>query len=145
VPKNPQRFLSRPWARAIPAGVAAILVVAGTAVTHANANASPVDAYRTTAVTTGSVEQRLNLTGTVQRVSQVTQSFAVAGTVTSVAVSVGDAVTAGQPLVPLTQARCGARSLLPRQPRLRPRPPWSPTRVPPRLPPVAPGPPGPRP
>ena len=45
MPKSPQRFLRRPWARrALPAGIAAILVVAGTAVTHANANASPVDA-----------------------------------------------------------------------------------------------------
>ena len=118
MPKSPQRFLPRPWARrALPAGVAAILVVAGTAVTHANANASAVDAYRTTAVTTGSVEQRLNLTGSVQRVSQVTQSFAVAGTVTSVAVSVGDTVTAGQPLAtidpgPLRSAVVAAQATL---------------------------------
>jgi len=118
VPKNPQRFLRRAWVRrALPAGIAAGLVVAGTAVTRANANTSPVDAYRTTAVTTGSVEQRLNVTGSVQRVNQVNQSFAVAGTVTSVAVSVGDTVTAGQSLatidpVPLASAVTAAQATL---------------------------------
>ena len=58
--------------------------------TRANASASPIDTYRTTTVTTGSVEQRLNLTGSVQRVNQVSQSFAVAGTVSSVSASPGD-------------------------------------------------------
>jgi len=99
VPKVPQRFLRRTWVRrALPAGVAAALVVAGTAVTRANANSNPIDTYRTTTVTNGSVEQRLNVTGTVQRVNQVSQGFAVAGKVTSVPVSVGDTVTTGQTL-----------------------------------------------
>ena len=99
MPKVPQRFLRRTWVRrALPAGVAAALVVAGTAVTRANANSNPIDTYRTTTVTNGSVEQRLNVTGTVQRVNQVSQGFAVAGKVTSVPVSVGDTVTTGQTL-----------------------------------------------
>ena len=99
MPEVPQRFLRRTWVRrALPAGVAVALVVGGTAVTRANANANPIDTYRTTTVTTGSVEQRLNVTGSVQRVNQVSQGFAVAGTVTSVPVSVGDTVTTGQAL-----------------------------------------------
>jgi len=118
VPKAPQRFLRRTWVRrALPTGVAAVLVIAGTAVTRANANSSPVDTYRTTTVTNGSVEQRLNVTGSVQRVNQVSQSFAVAGTVTNVAVSVGDTVTAGQALatidtVPLRRAVTAAQASL---------------------------------
>ena len=118
MPDNPKRLLRRTWVRrALPAGIATVLVVAGTAVTRANANSSPVDAYRTTGVTTGSVEQRLNLTGSVQRVNQVSQSFATAGTVTSVAASVGDTVTAGQSLasidpLPLQRAVTAAQATL---------------------------------
>jgi len=66
-----------------------------------SASASPVDTYRTTTVTKGSVEQRLDLTGSVQRVNQVSQSFAVSGTVSSVSVAVGDTVTAGETLANL--------------------------------------------
>jgi multidrug efflux pump subunit AcrA (membrane-fusion protein) len=87
--------------RAIPAGAVAILVVGGTAVVRTNASASPIDTYRTTTVTTGSVEQRLDLTGSVHRVNQVSQSFAVSGTVSRVSVAVGDKVTAGQTLATL--------------------------------------------
>ena len=102
MPEVPQPFLRRTWVRrALPAGVAVALVVGGTAVTRANANANPIDTYRTTTVATGSVEQRLNVTGSVQRVNQVSQGFAVAGTVTSVPVSVGDTVTTGQALATL--------------------------------------------
>jgi multidrug efflux pump subunit AcrA (membrane-fusion protein) len=96
VPKTTQRFLHQRWVRrALPVSVAAVVVIAGTAVTrvNANANASAVDTYRTTTVSTGSVEQRLNVTGSVQKVDQVSQSFPVAGTVTSVPVAVGDTVT----------------------------------------------------
>ena len=118
MPKVPQRFLRRTWVRrALPAGVAAALVVAGTAVTRANANSNPIDTYRTTTVTNGSVEQRLNVTGTVQRVNQVSQGFAVAGKVTSVPVSVGDTVTTGQTLAtidprPLQSAVTAAQASL---------------------------------
>jgi len=93
------------------------LVVAGTAVTRANANSNPIDTYRTTTVTNGSVEQRLNVTGTVQRVNQVSQGFAVAGKVTGVPVSVGDTVTTGQTLAtidpgPLQSAVTAAQASL---------------------------------
>ena len=82
-----------------------------------NASASPVDTYRTTTVTTGSVEQRLDLTGSVQRVNQVSQSFAVTGTVSSVSVAVGDTVKAGQALAaldprPLASATTAAKAAL---------------------------------
>ena len=118
MPETPQRFLRRTWVRrAIPAGVVAALVVAGTAVVRTNASATPIDTYRTTTVSTGSVEQRLNLTGSVQRVNQVSQSFAVAGTVSNVLVSVGDTVKAGQALatldpVPLRGAVTDAQAAL---------------------------------
>jgi HlyD family secretion protein len=82
-----------------------------------NASATPLDTYRTTSVTTGSVEQRLNLTGSVQRVNQVTESFAVDGTVSTVLVSVGDTVKAGQSLatidaIPLRSAVTDAQASL---------------------------------
>jgi multidrug efflux pump subunit AcrA (membrane-fusion protein) len=120
VPRIPQPLLRRPWVRrTLPAGVAAVLVLAGTAVTRANANASPVDTYRTAPVTTGSVEQRLNLTGSVQQVDQVSQGFAVAGNVTSVLVAVGDTVRTGQALatvnpLPLQRALTSAQASLAR-------------------------------
>jgi multidrug efflux pump subunit AcrA (membrane-fusion protein) len=118
VPKTTQRFLHRTWVRrALPVGVAAVVVIAGTAVTRVNANANAVDTYRTTTVSTGSVEQRLNVTGSVQKVDQVSQSFPVAGTVTSVPVAVGDTVTAGQTLatmnpLPLQRALTAAQASL---------------------------------
>ena len=82
-----------------------------------SASASPIDTYRTTTVTTGSVEQRLNLTGSAQRVNQASQGFAVTGTVSSVRVSVGDTVTAGEALaildpVPLRSAVISAKASL---------------------------------
>ena len=116
MPEAQRRLLRRTWLRrTLPAGAVAVLVVAGTAVVRTNANATPVDTYRTTTVSTGSVEQRLNLTGSVQRVNQVSQSFAVAGTISSVLVSVGDSVKVGQALAtldsrPLRSAVTAARA-----------------------------------
>ena len=102
MPEPRKPFQRRTWVRrAVPIGVVAVLVGAGTAVVRTNASATPLDTYRTTSVTTGSVEQRLNLTGSVQRVNQVTESFATDGIVSSVLVSVGDTVKAGQPLATL--------------------------------------------
>ena len=116
MPERPQRLLYRTWLRrAIPAGVVTALVVGGIAVVRANAGANPTDSYRTTTATTGSVEQRLDLTGSVQRVNQVSQTFAVNGTVASVWVAVGDSVRAGQALAtlapqPLRSAVTAARA-----------------------------------
>ena len=111
-------WLRRTWLRrTLPAGVAAILVVGGTLVVRNNASASAADTYRTTTVTIGSVEQRLNLTGSAQRVNQASQGFAVTGTVSSVKVAVGDTVTAGEALatldpVPLRGAVISAKASL---------------------------------
>jgi trimeric autotransporter adhesin len=105
VPDYPRSFLRNAWVRRVlPTGVVAAIVVAGTVVTRANANASPNDIFRTTTVTTGSVQQRLNVTGSVQRVKQVSESFAVAGTLSSVSVAVGDKVASGQRLATLDPA-----------------------------------------
>ena len=118
MPETPRRFLRRTWVRrTLPAGIAAVVIVAGTAVPRANANAGPVDTYRTGTVTTGSVEQRLNLPGAVHQVDQVSQSFAVAGTVSSVRVAVGDTVATGQVLaginpLPLHRAVTAAQASL---------------------------------
>jgi multidrug efflux pump subunit AcrA (membrane-fusion protein) len=109
VPETPKPILRRRrLRRAIPAGVVAVLVVGGIAVVRTNASASPLDTYRTTTVTTGSLEQRLDLTGSVQRVNQVSQSFAVNGTVSSVSVAVGDNVKAGQALATLDPGPLGS-------------------------------------
>jgi multidrug efflux pump subunit AcrA (membrane-fusion protein) len=118
VPETPKPFLRRTWVRrAVPAGAVAVLVVVGTVAVRTNASASPIDTYRTTSVAVGSVEQRLNLTGSVQQVNQVSEGFAVAGTVSNVLVSVGDAVKAGQTLAtldpgPLTSAVTAAKATL---------------------------------
>jgi multidrug resistance efflux pump len=105
VPDFPRSFLRSAWVRRLlPIGVLAATVAAGTVVTRANASASPNDIFRTTTVTTGSVQQRLNVTGSVQRVNQVSESFAVAGTVSSVSVAVGDKVASGQTLATLDPA-----------------------------------------
>jgi multidrug efflux pump subunit AcrA (membrane-fusion protein) len=108
VPEMSRRFLRRTWVRrALPAGGVALLLFCGTVVTRANANAGQPDTYRTATATIGSVEQRLNLTGSVERVNQVTQAFPVTGTVVSVSVSVGDTVTAGEALATLDPAPLG--------------------------------------
>jgi HlyD family secretion protein len=54
--------------------------------------------YRTAAVTRASIEQQLSLKGSVQQVSQSSDSFPTGGTVTSVDVRVGDQVEAGDRL-----------------------------------------------
>lgn len=101
MPELRQSF-NRTWVRrAVPAAAVAVLVIAGTVAVRTNATASPIDTYRTTVVTNGSVEQRLDLTCSVQRVNQASQSFAVSGTVSSVSVAVGDTVTAGQTVATL--------------------------------------------
>ena len=102
MPEIYQSFQRRTWVRrAVPAAAVAVLVIWGTVVVRNSASASPVDTYRTTTVTKGAVEQRLDLTGSVQRVNQVSQSFVVSGTVSSVSVAVGDTVTAGETLASL--------------------------------------------
>ena len=57
--------------------------------------------YRTVEVATGDVSQSVAATGTVSSVTRVDAAFSTAGTVASVAVALGDAVTAGQELATL--------------------------------------------
>ncbi|MFC8733116.1 biotin/lipoyl-binding protein [Luteimicrobium sp. NPDC057192] len=57
--------------------------------------------YRTTPVTTGTVNQTIAATGTVASASRDDAAFSVAGTVGSVKVQVGDTVKAGQVLATL--------------------------------------------
>ena len=55
-------------------------------------------------MTTGTVDQRAGFTGTVQRVDQQTATFKVSGTVSAVAVAVGQTVAKGQQLALLDNA-----------------------------------------
>lgn len=57
--------------------------------------------YRTVEVATGDVSQSVAATGTASSVTRVDAAFSTAGTVASVAVALGDAVTAGQELATL--------------------------------------------
>lgn len=77
----------------------AVLLAAGGVYTASASTGSPTSAdYRTTTVGRGPVGQVLTLTGTAQRVDQVTAAFAASGTVTGIRVKVGDHVTSGQAL-----------------------------------------------
>jgi multidrug efflux pump subunit AcrA (membrane-fusion protein) len=65
---------------------------------------TPATDYRTTVAATGDVTQTVNLTGTVASASRKDVAFGTSGTVGSVAVKVGDSVTAGQTLATLQEA-----------------------------------------
>jgi RND family efflux transporter MFP subunit len=78
-------------------GVAA--VIAGVSLYSATSYGSP--GYRTATVTKSTVTKTLDVTGTLQPVTQAAASFQVAGTVSSVAVSTGQHVNAGQILASL--------------------------------------------
>jgi HlyD family secretion protein len=67
--------------------------------------------YRTGAVTRASVQQQLTLTGSVQQVSQSSERFSSAGTLTSVDVSVGDQVQMGDELAQIDPTRLEAAVL----------------------------------
>jgi HlyD family secretion protein len=75
----------------------AVLAVGGVA--WARTGGSP--AYRTAAVTRGSVTSTLNLVGTITPVQSAAVGFAQSGTVASVDVTAGQSVTAGQTLAQL--------------------------------------------
>jgi len=77
--------------------VAVVALAAGGLVMYARGGAASVQ-YRTAAATLGTVEQTLSLTGNLSSVSQANVNFQVSGTVTSVAVTAGQSVTAGQVL-----------------------------------------------
>ncbi len=93
------------WVR-LTAGGCAVAVVAATAylVLGAGTSNAATSGLRTAAVRTGSVTQTIGLSGSVQRVDQVSASFRTAGTVTSVKVGVGAVVKAGQVLATMQTA-----------------------------------------
>lgn len=70
----------------------------GIGIPVAMAATASVQDYRTAVVGRGTVTQTLRLAGSVQRVNQVTASFAAQAAVTAVDVTVGQTVTAGQKL-----------------------------------------------
>ena len=79
------------------------LLVTGTSVAWATAG-SDGPAYRTAEAGLGSVDQVLVRTGTVEEVLQAAASFPVGGTVSSVAVAIGDEVDEGDVLAKLDRA-----------------------------------------
>jgi multidrug efflux pump subunit AcrA (membrane-fusion protein) len=84
----------------VAAGTTAVVILAGAGTAYA-LQGSQTAAYRTAAVTTGSVSQTLQQSGTIEPVSQATVSFPVSGTVAAVAVEPGQTVTTGQTLAAL--------------------------------------------
>jgi HlyD family secretion protein len=82
--------------------VALVGLMAGGAVFVSRANAPAAKAeIRTQAVTKGSVIQSVAVSGSVAAVNQTKMSFKTAGKVAAIYVSVGQPVTAGQPLAKL--------------------------------------------
>jgi HlyD family secretion protein len=80
----------------------AVLAVAAIVVFAVTGGAQPASTgYRTAAVSTESVDQLLDVVGTVVPVSQAAVAFPVAGTVADVDVKVGDAVASGDRLAGL--------------------------------------------
>ncbi|GAA0626817.1 hypothetical protein GCM10010174_52980 [Kutzneria viridogrisea] len=93
---------NRRWLRGpkLVVGGVAVLLVAGAAVAWASTQPSS-PSYRSVAAAPATVTDTLQATGTIQPVSQATVGFPVAGQVASVAVAVGQKVTAGQLLAQL--------------------------------------------
>ncbi len=82
--------------------LALVAVVVGGAVVASRVNAPAAKAeLRTQAVTTGSVVQSVAVSGSVAAMNQTKMSFKTSGKIAAVYVSVGQPVTAGQPLAKL--------------------------------------------
>ena len=79
--------------------VAVVLVAA--AITALVATGSSGPSYRLASVTTGTVVQTLDSVGTTTPINQATLNFGTSGTVSTVSVTVGQAVTAGQTVAQL--------------------------------------------
>jgi multidrug efflux pump subunit AcrA (membrane-fusion protein) len=98
------RARRRPAVRSAAAAVSVAVLLGAGFVARAYASDDPTSGYRTARASTGTVDQRLGFTGTVQRVDQQTATFAVSGQVASIGVTVGQSVTKGQQLARLDQA-----------------------------------------
>jgi HlyD family secretion protein len=95
--RRPRRFRSR----AVTVGGLTLLLAGGSAGAWAATTGDDAGAYRTATVRRAAVQQQLDLTGSVRQINQASAAFPVTGTVASVAVAVGDQVTAGQELARL--------------------------------------------
>jgi len=103
--------------RTVVVAVAAVAVLAGAAVGAYAATDDGGPSYRTATVTRGQVATTLTATGTASPATRQTAAFATSGKVASVAVTVGQQVTAGQQLAKLdttslSQALAEAQSTL---------------------------------
>src|SRR5579863_3826624 len=88
----------KPWLRRRWRTIVALLVVVALAVgagIYFLGGGSSSTTYRTEAATIGDVRETTSATGTIEPATQATVNFAVAGTVNSVRVSVGQVVKAG--------------------------------------------------
>ena len=94
----------RPAVRSAAAVLSVAVLLGAGFVARAYASDDPTSGYRTARATTGTVDQRLGFTGTVQRVDQQTATFGVSGQVASIGVTVGQSVTKGQQLARLDKA-----------------------------------------
>ncbi len=82
--------------------VALVALIAGGAVVASRVNAQPAKPeIRTQAVTRGSVIQSVAVSGSVAAMNQTKMSFKTSGKIAAIYVSVGQQVTAGQPLAKL--------------------------------------------
>ena len=85
----------------IAGSVVAVLVVGGASAWAVTTGSSADAGYRTATATVATVQQTLDSTGTLEPVSQAKLAFQVNGQVSTVNVSVGQQVTAGQVLATL--------------------------------------------
>ncbi|MCW2759043.1 MAG: hypothetical protein JWO46_2789 [Nocardioidaceae bacterium] len=82
-------------------GVAAVVVAAGAGTAYARSQGESPGSYRTVLARTGTVEQTLSTTGTVDSADRANVTAGVAGTVATVAAAPGDTVKAGDVLLRL--------------------------------------------
>ena len=121
----------KPWLRRRWKTIVALLVVVALAVgagIYFLGGGSSATTYRTEAATIGDVRETTSATGTIEPATQATVNFAVAGTVNSVRVSVGQVVKAGAVLATVQTPPCKAMSSKPRPPSTRTRRNWLLTR-----------------
>ena len=97
----PNNRLGRHARRWISVGIIVVVAGSGGATAWAVTGPSGSD-YRTATVTRGDVTQSLISTGTIEPISEANVSFPVSGQVSSVSVSLGSHVTAGQVLARLS-------------------------------------------
>jgi membrane fusion protein, macrolide-specific efflux system len=89
----------RPWYRRWPALVGAVVVLAGAGVLiGVLVSGGSAPDYTASTVATGTVTQTVSATGTLEPATSADANFAVSGDVTSVPVTLGQTVTAGQTL-----------------------------------------------